>query len=163
MSKSIMQDKGRGECYLCRKLRGIDTPSARREEHHAMHGTANRKLAEHYGLKVYLCPEDHRIGKYAVHNCDKTDLLLKQDAQRVFERKYDHEKWMEVFKINYLDPEEWNSGTGPAERTSTAAGPEPSHTCKNQLFGQINISQKPPAGFCFLEQDPGKKGEDAEQ
>lgn len=154
MSKSIMQDKSGGECYLCRILRGIDAPLAYREEHHAMHGTANKKLAEHYGLKVYLCPEDHRTGKYAVHNCDKTDQLLKQDAQRAFERKYGHEKWMDVFRENYLDPGEWDNGTGPA------AGPEPSCTCKNQLFGQINISQNPPAGFWFLKQNPGKEGKD---
>lgn len=50
MSRSIMQD--RKECYLCRKKiedegiigRPRDIPL---EEHHVMHGTANRKLAEH--------------------------------------------------------------------------------------------------------------------
>lgn len=62
MSKSIMQDKCGGECYLCNLLLGIDTPAACREEHHVMHGTANRKLSEHYGLKVYLCPYHHRNG-----------------------------------------------------------------------------------------------------
>lgn len=139
MAKSIMQEKSRGECYLCKKLEGIDCIINVREEHHVMHGTANRKLSEHYGLKVYLCPAHHRIGKKAVHRCEETDLLLKQDAQRVFERRYGHEKWMEVFGKNYLD---------------TAACKELSHTCNNQLFGQMNISQNTPEGFCLLEQDP---------
>lgn len=103
MSKSILQDKRGGECYLCNLLLGIDTPTPIREEHHVMHGTANRKLSEHYGLKVYLCPYHHRNGPESAHRCRQTDILLKQAAQRAFERKYGSEKWMEVFGKNYLD------------------------------------------------------------
>lgn len=103
MSKSILQDKCGGECYLCNMLLGIDSPAASREEHHVMHGTANRRLAEHYGLKVYLCPWHHRNGPQAVHRCRRTDILLKQAAQRAFERKYSRKKWMEVFGKNYMD------------------------------------------------------------
>lgn len=161
MSRSIMQDKADGECYLCRKLLGIDTPAAYREEHHAMHGTANRKLAEHYGLKVYLCLYHHRSGPEAVHRCHETDLLLKQDAQKIFEHKYGHTKWMEVFKKNYLDPGEQDSpAAGPAESPGMAAGQDPAATSKNQQntpFDQIDISQNTPEGFCFL-QDPWKEG-----
>ena len=80
MSRSIMQD--RKECYLCRKKiedegitgRPKDVPL---EEHHVMHGTANRRLSEHYGLKVWLCAEHHRTGKKAVHNCRETDPYKK--------------------------------------------------------------------------------------
>lgn len=92
MAKSILQDKSGGECYLCNILLGIDTPVPIREEHHVMHGTANRKLSEHYGLKVYLCPYHHRNGPQAAHRCRQTDILLKQTAQRAFERKYSPEK-----------------------------------------------------------------------
>lgn len=154
MSKSIMQNKSGGECYLCRKLLGIDTPAAYREEHHAMHGTANRKLAEHYGLKVYLCSYHHRTGPVAVHRCQKTDLILKQDAQKIFEHKYGHAKWMEVFGRNYLDPGEQDPlAAGPAESPYMAAGQTPAATSKNQQnkpFSQDNISQNPPEGFRFL-------------
>lgn len=157
MSKSILQDKRGGECYLCNMLLGIDTPAAYREEHHIMHGTANRRLSEHYGLKVYLCPHHHRTGQEAAHMCQQTDLLLKQAAQRAFEQKHSHEKWMEVFKKNYLDPGEQDSpAAGPAESPGMAAGQDPAATCKNQQnepFDQINISQNPPEGFCFL-RDP---------
>lgn len=86
MSKSIMQEKSGGECYLCDLFLGIDSPADSREEHHVMHGTANRRLAEHYGLKVYLCPWHHRNGPQAVHRCRQTDILLKQAAQRAFEK-----------------------------------------------------------------------------
>ena len=161
MSKSIMQNKSGGECYLCKRLLGIDTPAAYREEHHVMHGTANRKLAEHYGLKVYLCSCHHRTGPDAVHRCQKTDLLLKQDAQKIFEHKYGHAKWMEVFGRNYLDFGEQDSlAAGPAESPCTAADPEPAATSKNQQnepFSQVNISQNIPEGFCFL-QNPWKEG-----
>lgn len=165
MAKSIMQDKRGGECYLCRKLLGIDTPAACREEHHVMHGTANRRLSEHYGLKVYLCPYHHRAGPEAVHRLQQTDQLLKQEAQRIFEQKYSREKWMEVFKKNYLDSSEQDiPAAGHAEFPNMAAGQDPAATSKNQKnkpFSQINISQNIPAGFRFLEpseQNPGEEG-----
>ncbi len=164
MSKSIMQDKRCGECYLCNMLLGIDTPLPYREEHHVMHGTANRKLSEHYGLKVYLCPYHHRTGPQAAHRCHQTDILLIQAAQRIFERKYSHEKWMEVFGKNYLDINPRESPQEAAGSSRTAAGGDPAATCKNQQnkpFSQLNISQNTPSGFCFLDQpdqNPGKEG-----
>lgn len=171
MSKSIMQDKRSGECYLCNILLGIDTPASSREEHHVMHGTANRRLSEHYGLKVYICPYHHRTGPEAVHRCRQTNVLLIQAAQRVFERKYGHEKWMEVFGRNYLDTRnrEFPQGAAGQELAAgdirEAAGGQPAATRKNQQngpFSQFNISQNIPAGFCFVvqsEQDPGKEGQ----
>ena len=65
-----------------------------------MHGTANRRNAEHYGLKVYLCPHCH----HRVH-CEpggELDLELKKLAQAEFERKWGHKEWMKVFQKNYL-------------------------------------------------------------
>lgn len=67
-----------------------------------MHGTANRKQSEKYGLKVWLCCEDHRTGKEAVHRCREIDLKLICIAQRKFEELYGHDKWMEVFMKNYI-------------------------------------------------------------
>ena len=155
MAKSIMQDKAGGECYLCRKLLGIDTPVAYREEHHIMHGTANRRLSEHYGLKVYLCTYHHRNGPESAHRCHQTDILLKQAAQRAFEQKHSHEKWMEVFGRNYLPAEEPGDSRHPAAGQSPAIDQESVATSKNQQnkpFSQINISQQNiPEGFCFLQ------------
>lgn len=174
MSKSILQDKRSGECYLCKLLLGIDTPAAYREEHHVMHGTANRKLSEHYGLKVYLCPYHHRIGPQAPHTNHDIDRLLQWQAQRVFERKYSHEEWMEVFGRNCPITEEPESPRQEAAgREPVGVNLSPTHyhlpqgpaaTCKNQQnkpFDQINISQNTPSGFRFLEQpeqNPGKEG-----
>ena len=55
------------------------------EKHHVMHGVANRKIAEKYGLTVYLCEKDHRTGAEAVHKSRETDLKLIRAGQRRFE------------------------------------------------------------------------------
>lgn len=93
MSKSIIQTN-KEECYLCHGRAS--------EEHHVIYGTANRKLSEKYGLKVYLCTDCHRTGKNAVHRNYFTDIKLKQIAQQVFENKYSHEEYMQIFRKNYL-------------------------------------------------------------
>lgn len=93
MSKSILQDKKR--CIICH--------NSNIEEHHVFFGTANRKLSEKYGLKVYLCPEHHR-GTKGVHGRDgKTlDTYLKELAQSKFEEKESREKFRQIFGISYL-------------------------------------------------------------
>lgn len=102
MAKSIRHNKQDRTCYLCMLLRqDCDTRSSL-QEHHAMPGTANRKLSEKYGLKVYLCMEHHTAGPDAVHNNAGLQRMLQEKAQRVFERKYSHEKWMEVFGRSYI-------------------------------------------------------------
>ena len=93
MSKSIIQVKR--QCLICH--------NSNVEEHHCIYGTANRKLSEKYGLKVYLCPEHHR-GTRGVHGRDgKTlDTYLKQLAQSKFEEKESREKFRQIFGIIYL-------------------------------------------------------------
>lgn len=99
--KSILQNKDDEQCLLCLALYG-DRSRKITEEHHVMHGTANRKLAEQYGLKVYLCPEHHRTGKEAVHRDNDVDEALKRYAQRMFEKTHTHEEWMNIFRKNHL-------------------------------------------------------------
>lgn len=102
MSKSIMHRKD-GTCYLCSKIFGGDWVYPETEEHHVMFGTADRKLSEHYGLKVYLCINHHRTSAEAVHRNKKNDLILKVDAQKAFIDRYPDKDWMEVFGVNYLE------------------------------------------------------------
>jgi len=87
-----MQDEK--ECYLCGR-------SGNLESHHCIAGTANRRLSEKYGLKVWLCNDCH-TGKGGAQYDAKLGLRLKQDAQRAFEKEFGHEKWMQVFMKNYL-------------------------------------------------------------
>lgn len=94
MAKSIMQnDKSR--CLIC--LRTVPL-----EEHHVVFGTANRKLSEQYGLKVYICPECHRLRKDAVHRDAKRATALKAYAQSCFRIHYPELDFVKIFGRNYL-------------------------------------------------------------
>ena len=76
--KSIIQSEK--ECWFCGRCEV--------EEHHIFYGTANRKLSEKYGLKVWLCPEHHRSSKYGVHFNKYNDNILKEVAEEKFRRTY---------------------------------------------------------------------------
>lgn len=102
MAKSIMQDKKDGQCYLCRLLHKDHGIKRKREEHHVLGGTANRKLSEKYGLKVYLDPDHHQYGPEAVHKNKEVALLLKREAQKAFIRAYQDLDFREIFGKNYL-------------------------------------------------------------
>ncbi len=102
MARSIMHSKDDRTCYLCMLLRDDFSARVDLQEHHAMPGTANRRLSERYGLKVYLCVEHHLVGPEAVHNNIRLLRLLQENAQMAFERRYSHEKWMEVFGRNFI-------------------------------------------------------------
>lgn len=86
--KSILQDNR--ECFICHTTQNLDV-------HHCIHGTANRRLADKWGLTIYLC----RIHHNQVHEDNALDTQIKKMAQLGFELKYGHQKWMEVFGKNY--------------------------------------------------------------
>lgn len=93
MKKSIMQE-GEPQCYLCGKRINL-------ERHHVMAGTANRKLSEKYGLWVWLDHDCH-TGTEGAQYDRNLNLLLKQEAQKAFEKQYSHELWMDIFRKNYM-------------------------------------------------------------
>ena len=101
MAMSIIQTKATKECFLCRFEKNIENTQDL-EKHHFMHGTANRRLAERWGLWGYLCRKHHTEGPEAVHNNREKDFFLQQVAQGRFEKLYGHEKWMEIFRKNYI-------------------------------------------------------------
>jgi hypothetical protein len=83
-------------CFFCENTLNLD-------EHHCLHGTANRKKAEKYKLTVWLCRWHHTLGIKSVHKCKETDLQLKRFAQKYFlENIGDMELWMKEFGKNYL-------------------------------------------------------------
>lgn len=102
MAKSIMHDKTEGTCYLCMLLNNDYRRRAGLQEHHVIYGTAGRRLSEKYGLKVYLCLQHHEQGPAAVHNNQTNARILQKKAQKAFEQKYSHEKWMAVIGRNYI-------------------------------------------------------------
>lgn len=102
MSKSIMHNRQDGTCYLCMLLHNDYSRKTHLEEHHVMEGTANRRLSEKYGLKVYLDPEHHRLSRESPHQDKEISDLLHVEAQKAFEKKYSYEQWMQVFGRNYI-------------------------------------------------------------
>lgn len=102
MAKSIMHNKQNKTCYLCMLLNQDFSTRSNLQEHHAIMGTANRRLAEKWGLKVYLCLQHHTDGFQAVHNNIELQRLLQGIAQETFEQKYSHQLWMQVFGRNYI-------------------------------------------------------------
>lgn len=103
--KSIMHDKSEGTCYLC-KLLHDDWSRKTTTEHHVIHGTAGRKIAEQMGLKVYLCFDHHGAkGGEDVHRPDLNnyDQMLKVIAQKEFERRIgSRADWMRIAGKNFL-------------------------------------------------------------
>ena len=92
MSKSILQPENEKKCYISGSQHDLDC-------HHCFAGTANRKIADKYGLWVWLRHDIHAD----LHDRNKElDYQLKRDAQKAFEKIYGHDKFMELFRKNYL-------------------------------------------------------------
>lgn len=89
--QSIIQDTK--ECAECGKWGGL-------ELHHCIHGTANRKPADRYGLTVYLCREHHR----ELHDRNnELDRKFQRLAQEAFEEKIgDRNDFLRIFGKSYL-------------------------------------------------------------
>lgn len=103
--KSIMQQKD-GRCYLCMLLNQNYREWPSLEEHHVIFGSRH-KLSEKYGLKVYLCAAHHRTSAEAVHQNATIANLLKDKAQRSFEKTFPDLDFMAIFGKNYkIDSEE---------------------------------------------------------
>jgi Zn-finger protein len=92
--KSILQDEK--QCFFCHSTMNL-------ELHHAIHGVANRKIADREGLTVFLCHGCHA----RVHDSDREmDLVLIKTAQRAYESRHSREEWMALFSHNWLWDEE---------------------------------------------------------
>lgn len=97
MRHSIMVNLEDMECAIC----GAQTYL---QYHHCMHGTANRRKADKYGLTVWLCMSCHEQLHFSGDTkWRELDRELEGDAQRRFEDLYGHEQWMREFGKNYLD------------------------------------------------------------
>jgi len=87
--KSIIQSD-REHCYLCHRFGETD-------EHHVIMGNAQRKKAEKYGLKVYLCRTCHR----RLHDTNWQRRELERVGQIAFELTFVEEDFMSIFGRNY--------------------------------------------------------------
>lgn len=86
--KSIMTDND--TCFVCGRTAT--------EIHHVMNGWGMRKLSDEDGLTVPLCAFCHR----AIHADAGARLLLKEEAQKAYEKTHSREDWMRRYGKNYL-------------------------------------------------------------
>lgn len=76
-------------CYVCGREDRIEL--------HHIFGHELRRLSEHYGLTVMLCPEHHR-GKDGVHGRNgDLDRHLRRLAESLFTELYGHDLFMRLF------------------------------------------------------------------
>ena len=67
-------------------------------EHHCLYGK-NHRMAEYYKLREPMCDICHdRLHNHDPELADKYRL----HGQRLFEKVYGHEKYMQIFGVNYL-------------------------------------------------------------
>ena len=92
--KSIINSEKR--CYICDSYGYV-------EEHHIFYGTANRKLSERHGLKVYLCYNHHRDTVSGVHFNKDLYMRLKKIGQQYYEKQHSREEFIREFGKNYLE------------------------------------------------------------
>lgn len=83
------------ECFVCKTIYNL-------HNHHIFYGTANRRLSEKYGLKVWLCGNHHNLSNEGVHFNRKLDLYIKKIGQAAFEKTHTREEFMKIFGKNYL-------------------------------------------------------------
>ncbi len=95
MSKSIIQEKK--ECYVGKSTLWLEC-------HHIFEGTANRRLSEKYGLKIYLCHRHHNELPDGIHYDPFLRDRVKQTAQKIFMEYYHKtkEEFIEIFGKSYI-------------------------------------------------------------
>lgn len=93
--KSIIQNEK--VCYVCGTTVWL-------EEHHIFEGTANRKLSEKYGLKIYLCHKHHNEVPDGIHFDKWLRDRIKKESQQKFMEYYNKttEDFIKIFGKNYI-------------------------------------------------------------
>ena len=77
-------------CIICgRKRQAI---------HEIFFGNANRQKSKDWGMTLPLCDEHHQL----IHRNRTARIATQKVGQKKFEELYGHEKFMEVFKKNYV-------------------------------------------------------------
>jgi hypothetical protein len=87
------------ECFVCGTTSNL-------ESHHIFGGTANRKVSERYGLKVYLCHD--RCHLNGVHKNAKLNRWLRSKVQQIAMKHYrwSVDEFRAIFGKNYSEDEQ---------------------------------------------------------
>jgi hypothetical protein len=80
------------------------------ETHEVFYGNGKRQLSIKYGMQVKVSNDIHSdIHRYPLKGLD---LDLKKEFQGIFESKYGHSKFMQLFGRNYLNIDSSASSLG---------------------------------------------------
>ena len=80
------------ECFICGSWQNL-------EEHHLLHGSGRRKLADEDGLTLFLCHYCHK----ELHDHGKHDLDLQIYAQRYYEANIStRDEFMKRYGKSYI-------------------------------------------------------------
>ena len=90
---SILQSEK--ECYFCHTTFNLHC-------HHVFGGTANRKISEENGFKVWLCNEHHNTSNNSVHFNREMDLELKRLYQEEYEKSHTRSEFITLIGKSYL-------------------------------------------------------------
>lgn len=95
MAESILQSEK--ECYITGQTNNL-------HKHHIFFGHGLRQISEDNGFWVYLSWYLHNGSNEAVHgkNGHDLDLMLKETAQRIFEKTHSREEFMKLIGKSYL-------------------------------------------------------------
>lgn len=85
-------------CYIHKKYLGVEVDAV--HEHHCLHGSANRTLADVDHLVIGICENCHRL----LHDKGYHDLDIQQDAERAWLKTYNKtiEDFIKRYGKNYL-------------------------------------------------------------
>lgn len=95
LNKGSIIQEDMSKCFVCGTTQGLNT-------HEIFFGISNRSKSIVYGCYVNLCGHHHNLSNAGVHFDKSLNIKLRQIAQRKFEEIYGHDKFMEVFRKNYL-------------------------------------------------------------
>ena len=90
---SLFDNQDDTSCYVCGSNIYV-------QRHECFYGRAYRNKSKKYGCWCNLCMACH--DKVHFGKDHSLDFKLKQDAQRLFEKKYSHEFFMNEFDKNRL-------------------------------------------------------------
>lgn len=93
-TKSLFENQDDTTCYVCGSNQYI-------QRHECFYGRAYRDKSKQYGLWVNLCMKCHDQVHFGKDH--SLDLELKREAQRRFEQKHGHTKFMQIFDKNRLE------------------------------------------------------------
>lgn len=91
--KSILQKEKK--CFLCDTIFDL-------HDHHIFFGSANRKISEANGFKVWLCAAHHNMSDYSVHHNRELDLMVKRACQKKYEETHSRDDFRKLIGRSYI-------------------------------------------------------------